>query len=474
MRLKTLDLKNKLWSYFGIFAIIIMILLWVMQIIFLNNFYETMKISEISKTGRSIVREYNADPSRLAEIVLQAHYKDGLSIGVYNQYGVPLFGADIVFYPGTPSSPNSFRAFPEIVSRLEKSASNTVSFVSSDISRRYNSVIFGAKLKSESGGIMYLCLTSPLSPMGATTQVLRLQLIIVTFASLIIAFILSYFIAKRLSRPLSTMTKSASEFAAGNYDVSFEHGGYTEINQLADSLNHAAVELAKTDTLRRDLVANVSHDLRTPLTIIRSYAEMIHDISGNNPEKRNEHAKVIMNESDRLSQLVNDILDLSKMESGVMTMDVKPFNISETIVKAVNNFSVLAEKNGYKFNVNCDNPYIVAGDEARIQQVIYNLISNAVNYTGDDKSVTVSAEVRENMLRVSVTDTGKGISAEDRQLVWDRYYKSSSSHHRMQVGTGIGLSIVKNILIIHNANFGIDSIEGKGSTFWFELPFEEQ
>ena len=469
IRRKTFDLKSKLWWYFGTFAIIIMIILWAMQIIFMNSFYESMKLSEISSTGKKIVREYNSQPEMLADILLQAHYKDGLSVGVYNQNGVPLFGADVAYYPNSPSS---FRALSEIISRLNRGNTNSVSFVSSDTTRRYNLVIFGAKLSSESGD-MYLCLTSPLSPMGSTTQVLRLQLIIVTFASLIIAFILSYFIAKRLSRPISKMTDSASEFASGNYDVSFEHGGYVEIDRLADSLNHAASELAKTDALRRDLLANISHDLRTPLTIIRSYAEMIHDISGNNPEKRGQHSEVIMDESDRLSHLVNDILDLSKMESGVVTMDVKPFNISDTIIRAVNSFGVLAEKNGYTFNVICDRSFTVAGDEAHIQQVIYNLISNAVNYTGDDKTVTVSAVSYGDVVRVRVSDTGKGIPSDERELVWDRYYKSSSSHHRMQVGTGIGLSIVKNVLLLHNASFGIDSREGEGSTFWFELPLTE-
>ena len=464
---KTLDLKRKLWIYFGMFAIIIVAILWIIQILFLSSFYETMKTSEITRTGKRIVREYKADPSKLSDIVLRTHFDNGLSVGIYTETGVPVFGADVVFYP---SSPNTYKVFPEIVSRLATSQTETVSFVSDVSSRRYKSVIFGAKLKSETGSILYLCLTSPLSPMGATTQVLKMQLMLVTVAALLIALILSYFIAKRLAKPISNITSSASAFAKGNYDVKFEHGGYTEINQLADTLNLAACELAKTDALRRDLVANVSHDLRTPLTIIRSYAEMIHDISGNNPEKRNEHATVIMDESDRLSSLVSDILDLSKMESGVLAITPVPFDISGSISKAVNSFGVLAEKNGYKINVSCDGQYSVIGDEARIQQVIYNLISNAINYTGDDKSITVSAQLNGTMLRISVTDTGKGISDEEKALVWDRYYKSSSSHHRMQVGTGIGLSIVKNILILHKANFGITSELGNGSTFWFELP----
>ena len=316
---KTYSLGHKLWFYFVLFAIIIVGILWLMQILFLNSFYETMKMSEITRAGKKIVREYNEDPSALTEIILNAHFNQGLSVGVYNEYGNPLYGADVVFYP---NSPGSYQVFPEIVSRINRSSGDTVSFIWTNSSRRYNSVIFGAKLKSDSTSTLYLCLNSPLSPMNSTTQVLKTQLLLVTIFSLIVSFALSYFIAKKLSKPISNMTKSAAEFAGGNYNVTFGHGGYEEINQLADSLNHAASELSKTDSLRRDLVANVSHDLRTPLTIIRSYAEMIRDISGNNPEKRTEHSTVIMDESDRLSLLVTDLLDLSKMESGVLTIDI--------------------------------------------------------------------------------------------------------------------------------------------------------
>ena len=464
---KTVDLKRKLWMYFGLFAIIIVVILWLMQILLLNSFYETMKVSEISRSGKRIVREYNQDNSRLTDIVMKAHFEEGLSVGVYDSNGFPLFGADIVFYPG---SPNSTQFFSEIVSKLNNSPGDSVSFVSSDSSQRYNSAIFAAKLKSDSGMPLYLCLTSPLSPTNSTTQVLKVQLIIVTFISLLIAFALSYFIARNLVSPIANITKNASSFANGNYSVRFGYGGYTEINQLADVLNHAAAELEKTDTLRRDLLANVSHDLRTPITIIRSYAEMIKDISGDNPEKRNEHTTVIMNESDHLSSLVTDILDLSKMESGVIKIDKKPFDICDTVLKSVNSFNVFAQKEGYTFNVNCEGSCTVLGDESRIRQVIYNLISNAVNYTGDDKTIKVNTEVRGNFIRVNVIDTGKGISPEDQTLVWDRYYKSSSSHHRMQVGTGIGLSIVKNVLLMHKTNFGIISDGKTGSTFWFELP----
>lgn len=464
MAKKTMNLKRKLWIYFGLFAIIIMAILWIMQTLFLTSFYETMKVSEMSRMGRKIIREYKEDNSNLMDIVLEAHFKYGLSVSLYNEQGMPILGADSYSMPR-----NSMDIFPTVREKLESSPTSWTSFIFTENNGRYQSAIFAAKLKTEAGANLYFCLSSPLSSTNATTQVLKVQLLMVTIISLIIAFILSYFIARWLSAPISKITKNASRIAPGKYDVYFSHGGYEEINQLADVLNHTAFELNKTDALRRDLMANVSHDLRTPLTIIRSYAEMIKDISGENPEKRNKHASVIIDETDRLSLLVTDILDLSKIESGVVALQQKPFDIASTISKTVNSFIVLAEKEGYIFNVSCDSA-LVYGDEARIQQVIYNLISNAINYTGEDKVVSVFTENKGDILRINIKDTGKGISPEEQQLVWDRYYKASQSHHRAHIGTGIGLSIVKNILTLHNAKFGIISSVGEGSTFWFELP----
>ncbi len=462
---KPMKLSRKLWIYFGGFAIFILGLLWIIQIIFLNSFYETMKVVEIKNTGADIVREYNTGRLELLDMVVKAHFENGLSVGVYDAYGKPIIGADS---PG--SAGYTHQLLPEVVEKLAFSGQASVSFVSKDSSNRYNSAVFGAILKGSSVGTLYLCLSSPLEPMGATTQVLKTQLLIVTIISLIIAFILSFFISRKLSKPISDITMSATGFIKGNYDVTFKGANYEEINQLSSVLNHAAYELKKTDILRRDLMANVTHDLKTPLTIIRSYAEMIHDISGDNPEKRSEHAHVIMEEADRLSLLVTDILDLSRMESGVISLNKQPFNITESINRALTSFSVFAEKNGYTFDISCNESYNVLGDEARIQQVIYNLIGNAINYTGEDKKVKIVAEKSGEFVRVCISDTGKGIPAEEHPYVWNRYYKSSVSHHRLQNGTGVGLAIVKNIFELHGINYGIISETGCGSTFWFELP----
>ena len=280
---------------------------------------------------------------------------------------------------------------------------------------------------------------------------------------------LSFIIASKVSKPITQITDAASALAKGDYDVTFEGGDYTEINQLAETLNYATNELSKTEELRRDFIANVSHDLKTPLTLIKSYAEMIRDISGNIPEKRNSHVKVIIDESDRLTELVNDILNLSKLQSGIDQIECNTFDLGKTTESILKKFKILTERYGYTFNFNCDDNTLVIGDEKKIEQTIYNLVSNSVYYTGEDKFVTINIKNLGEYVQFEVEDTGKGIPKEEINLVWDRYYKSGKTHKRAAMGTGLGLSIVKGILMAHNVNFGIDSTVGEGSKFWFQL-----
>ena len=228
-------------------------------------------------------------------------------------------------------------------------------------------------------------------------------------------------------------------------------------------------ELERSSMLQRDLMANVSHDLRTPLTMIKSYAEMIRDLSGDIPEKRNAHLDVIIEESDRLNSLVNDMLALSAMQAGTLSMDIISFNIHDAVDSILAPYRVLEEKEGYTVHFNCREDIYVEGDEERIKQVISNLLSNAVKYCGHDKTVFINIRRWGKKVHFEVVDHGVGIKPEELSHIWDRYYKTSSNHVRPTRGSGLGLSIVKEILVMHGAKYGVESKVGKGTTVWFEL-----
>jgi signal transduction histidine kinase len=265
------------------------------------------------------------------------------------------------------------------------------------------------------------------------------------------------------------MNTEAGKLAGADYSCRFEGGGFTETRELADSLNNAARQLSKIDELRKDLIANVSHDIKTPLTSIRAYAEMIRDISGEDPQKREKHLQVIIDETDRLNNLVGDLLTVSNIQSGRSTLVKSRFSLSESVKSIVETYRVKELEGGYTINLNCPADFMVFADEDKIKQVVSNLISNAVKFCGDDKKINVALKKQGRQVLVTIEDHGCGISAEDLEHIWDRYYRGSSNMVRSVEGSGLGLSICKEILALHKADFGVNSTVGEGSTFWFML-----
>ena len=266
------------------------------------------------------------------------------------------------------------------------------------------------------------------------------------------------------------MKNKAKEIAKGNYNITFENNEIEEINELSKTLNYACSELIKTEDLRRELLANVSHDLKTPLTMIKAYAELIRDVTHKDEEKMNKNLNVIIEETDRLNLLVNDILELSKIQSNVAPLNIEEFDLNELIKSILKRYDIYIEKENYNIEYKEKENLLIKADKKRIEQVIYNLINNAINYTGDDKKVFVQIKNEKKHIRVEIKDTGKGIEKKELEYIWDKYYKIDKTHQRVQVGTGIGLSIVKNILISHNFNYGVESKINKGTTFYFEIP----
>ncbi|MEG1930350.1 MAG: HAMP domain-containing sensor histidine kinase [Anaerovorax sp.] len=456
------SLKFKLWAYFALFAALLMLILWFLQIFFLNTYYEEMKISETRKIANDIVSEYGQKD--FFQTIDRTLAKSDFYIHVETGDGTIMFSP----YPNSKNYINEMMAVKKQL--LSKSTIRSTSIIIPDSNSNTNTLAYGAILDPTPGNMVILYLFSPLYPVNSTVGILINQLIYVTVISLLLAFALSIYLSKRITKPIVNITDSATKLAEGQYGITFEGGQYSEIMRLADTLTYTSKELAKADDLQKDLIANVSHDLRTPLTMVKSYAEMIRDISGNIPEKREHHLQVIIDEADRLNFLVNDLMELSKMQSGVASLSIKEFNLKGTVESLLNAYSIFAENENYQLNLNSADEIWIKGDEARLKQVITNLLNNAIRYSSDSKKISVTLTQKKGITRCEITDSGQGIEESELAHIWDRYYKASSNHSRTTTGTGLGLSIVKEILILHNAQFGVESQVGCGSTFWFELP----
>lgn len=321
-------------------------------------------------------------------------------------------------------------------------------------------------------GESYLIASYSISILNGSIRILLIYFVVVGVVVLLLTGVVAYSVSQKLSSGLKNLSATAVRFSTGDFDVDFANAEYKELAELSDTLNSVRDEVKKSGDFQRELIANVSHDFKTPLTMIKAYASMIREISGDNAEKRDKHLQVIIDEADRLTGIVNDMLNVSKISSNLDEIKFKVFNLTEFLYGILNKFDYLQETQGYSFMIDIDPNLYTRADEEKIGQVIYNLLSNAINYTGEDKTVFISLKcnLSEERIKLTIRDTGKGISKEDLPEIWNRYYRVKENHSRPVKGTGLGLNIVKLILQNHSFDFGVDSELGKGSTFWVDFP----
>ncbi len=316
-----------------------------------------------------------------------------------------------------------------------------------------------------------LIITSQISPVDSVESTIRYQLIFITLVLIAIGIFIAVLASRKISNPITATTRAARQLANKNYDIEFNSTGYLEVTELNNTLNYAAGELKKVDALQRELIANISHDLRTPLTMITGYGEVMRDLPGENTP---ENIQIIIDEANRLNMLVTDLLDISKLQSGTTPLSKEIFSLTTLILEMFQRYNKLKEQEGYNLIFEYDEEVFVNADISKINQVVYNLVNNAINYSGADKTIIVRQLVRDGKVTIEVEDHGDGIDQEHLENIWDRYYKVDKEHKSSVVGTGLGLSIVKNILALHNAYYGVRSIVGEGSVFWFELEVAEE
>ena len=447
------SLKKHIWLYLIIFTLLIVLFLWLFQVIFIDKYYELSKTDQIKKTTLKIIKNYDEDVTYLDKISFENNVcieivKDSVTIYSSNESNRGCLISNYKYKNDFYDS-NVLEKTYKLINPL--SDAKTLIYA-----RKYNEDIT-------------IFVNASLEPLDDSVSILSNQLIIVTFIVVVLAFIIGYFISKRISRPIEKMNENALKLANGNYDFKFDNNSkISEIDELANTLNYAKNELEHTDELRRDLLANVSHDLKTPLTMIKGYAEMIRDLNYNNEEKRNANLNVIIEETERLNILVEDILTLSKIQANKDTLNKEEFDLVLLINNIIKRYSIYKETEGYTFKLNMPDKVIVKADKKKIEQVIYNLINNAINYTGDDNKVIINV-IAGKKIRVEIKDTGKGIKEEDLPHIWEKYYHSKKKHKRNVIGTGIGLSIVKTILESHKFKYGVISKIREGTTFYFEI-----
>ncbi len=481
MNMKNISIKWKIFRYLIGFCGILLVLLWLFQVVFLDNFYKAIKLNEIRTSGSVIER--NIDSEDLSELVNRLSINNDMCIEILSETGEQLYSSDVLWDCILHKMPPFEKI--QLIMKTQDSGGELLEHFNRDNfkNERYNdkkfigrvpppdtgmqeSIILTKIVANNEGKKMFVFLNSVISPVSSTVTTIRIELYVITGFMLVFSILLAIVIAKRVSKPIEKLNEAAKILAKGKYETEFSATGYKEIAELSDTLNFTAKELSKVDHLRKELIANVSHDLRTPLTLISGYAEAMRDLPDeNNPE----NAQIIVDETKRLTTLVNDALDLSKLQSGLQSIHPQSFDFTGSIKSIVDAMNELLKRDGYSIKFIYDKELNITADEPKITQAFYNLLINAINYTGEDKTVIVRQIVTAGTVKIEVLDSGEGIAEEDLPYIWDRYYKGDKFHKRAVTGTGLGLSIVKSIIELHGGEYGVSSKLNEGSMFWFSL-----
>lgn len=467
-------LKWKIFVFLLGFCALLLAILWMFQTVFLDTFYKNIRVMEIKRDANIIAQ--NLENNSLVDIIADISKNTEISVDITD-----LDGQSIL----TPFLLQDRRMIAENLSLITRAQTidgefyeynrtgplddNRILLSKRGLGRQpaMQSLTYVKLTQGSDGKQSAIMIRAVISPVNATVATLRYQLYFISAIMIFLAVILAVVIANRVSRPIEDISQSAAVLAKGHYDVRFDGQGFYEIVALSETLNAAAFELGRVESLRRELLANVSHDLRTPLALIYSYSEMMHDFPA---EITAEQTQIIMDETRRLTTLVNDVLDISKLEADMETLLRSRWNFTQHIRETTERLCELLKTDGFEITFSYSEDAYVDADKTKISRAFYNLLINAVNYSADSRVIHVTQTIEEDHVRIDVKDHGEGIAQDALPFIWDRYYKSGKTHKRAVTGTGLGLSIVKKVIELHDGRYGVTSQLGEGSLFWFSLP----
>jgi signal transduction histidine kinase len=449
-----------------------------LQTVFLQKFYNgmiirnTVKVADkiSSESQSSDITSYIDDISRSNSILVFVTDTDGNILYSSDEYKKGhKFKDDRLEMPYNSNGKEMrfhYRELPEnyteFLSAVNASDSGEAELQNDDI------YVYGRLIDfygSDEKAVLYVGTT--LNAVGSTARIIRIQLIWVTLLSIIIAFVLALFMSKSFSKPVSQLNEKAHKLGEKDNDAEFSEGFCTELDELNKTLDTTSEKLKKNREFQNELLANVSHDLRTPLTMIKGYAEMIRDISREDEKQCAEDVAVIVEETDRLTALVNEILEYSELQMSDSEAVMNDVDLSETVASVADSFDKLYSKDGYVFERNIADDIHIKGNVSRLQRAIYNLLDNAVRHAGEDKWLGISLRTDNDKAIIKISDHGSGIAPEELEHIWDRYYTKRQRSGKSV--SGLGLAIVKQIVSQHNGVCKAESEVGAGSVFSIEL-----
>lgn len=303
--------------------------------------------------------------------------------------------------------------------------------------------------------------------------IIKLVLIMSIIISIVSMFLLLY-LSKVLTRPLKEMGQMTNHIARGNFNTVVKTKGNDEVAELGRHIQEMANQLKRYHDTRKEFLSHISHDLRTPLTYVKGYASLLKDSKTVKEEDCKKHAEIIHRQATRMELLVQDLFQLAKLEEGSIELEYQHITIFPWLRDIEESYSYKLIEEQIELSIKCDPKDIVGYfDKKRMEQVLVNLLENSIRYTGVNGEISILVKIEKNKLIFELSDTGQGIPKEDLPFIFERFYRVDKARTSNRGGSGLGLSIVKQIVNLHRGEIRVHSKEGQGTTFTIELPKEK-
>lgn len=483
--MKINNIVTKLWVMMTILVLLVIGIASAAQTSFMEGLYYEQQAKQLKNLGNKV-----ADIARTEQDHAALDQKVALIAGLYNANVMILNEKGIVTLcqgmgistKNMPMDMNNPHHGPMSMADIEKLYQGQVvvhkgnnPFLNTDV------LSVGIPFQDSQNIQRAVMIHAPLNPLADELKGLQMLTIYTAVGGIILAALLSLFFSRLISKPLVKMNKAALAMASGIYQQRVDIQTNDEIGLLANSLNTLASrlqekisQLEQQEQIRREFVTNVAHEIKTPLAVMQGFTETMIDGLVKTEQERDEYLQNILDEINRLKRLVNELLDLKRMEEGHFDFDQAPCDLREIISQVQRKLGQLAVEKGIHLEINLEKklPLVICNSD-RIERVLINLIANAIRHTPTGGKIALYVTTKANQVHLRISDTGEGIAPEDLPLIWERFYKGDKSRTRSQGGTGLGLAIVKQIVEGHGGQINVESKLKEGTTFNIVLPIKQ-
>lgn len=460
---KKFSLRVQLLFVMFAFVIAVLGLVYIFQTGFLDTFYKNNKIKSIQNVGRDIAENINTDD--FSDYIEKTSMSNEVCIRTVSNN-------ESYSYTGACTLRGLDNNLIDLIATETQSSDNSEKlFDDFKYQRRFDEkpedVYIFSKLITIDDELILILVSSGITPLDATISTIRSQYLVIIGIVAVMTTILTLIISTFILNPIKRINEESKNLSKGEYKADNIKAGSKEIDELNNSLENANEDILKAEVAKKELLGNVSHDLRTPLTMIVGYGEMIRDLPEENTE---ENINVIIDEAKRLSTLVDDLIDISKIESIKLELNREDISLNDLLTSVYHQYDKYCKSQNVDFKLELTDDITINVDTKRIKQVLYNFINNSLNHnTKDNKEIILGCNKIDNVYRVFVYDNGEGIDEKDISNIWDRYYKVDKEHKRYHIGSGIGLSLAKQLLEAHGLEYGVESKLKEYTKFYFDI-----